>query len=115
MARVLLLTACLVAFCGMQVKADTRNGLANALAATQIGDCVTTAALLRAPNTVELDPIARPVAHSLPLCLAAAGGINLLLRNPHGPKTWVLRAAILIESVLIVNNEGVLIRARIGR
>lgn len=94
---------------------DTRNSLSNMLGALQATDCVQTAAFLRAPNTYERDPLAKPVAHSLPLCLVTAGALNLALRNAHGPKLWVLRAAIVLESALVINNNSVLVRIRTGK
>jgi hypothetical protein len=111
--RALVLAAILAAL-PLSASADTRSGLANTFAVVQSADCVTTVALVKAPNTFERDPLAKPVAHSLPLCLAAAGGINLFLRNPHHP-LWMLRLGILLESLAVVNNERVLLNIRVGK
>lgn len=104
----------LIALSPMPGSCDTRNGLANALGALQATDCVTTVAMLRAPNTFERDPLAKPVSHSLPLCLGAAGGLNLLVRKSHIP-LWVIRLAIMSEALLVANNERVLIHIRVGK
>lgn len=92
--------------------ADSLAQQGNQFLAIQFLDCVTTHEDLKLPNTVELDPLARPFTHSVAQNMIPAVVINVALRLLWHRKPKMFHYADVIEGTAVINNAALFIRIK---